>query len=107
LETASPVDDKYKWLTTTTKVEKGSLLFYTNAPLIQDHLIQSEIRDSLAKPDILFLQVLKTLGLVRLQTTILFALAVIALFGYAKGFADQPQLLALGKPHFSLPDHPK
>lgn len=75
--------------------------------LVQNHLIQSEVRDRLAKSGVLLLQVLQAPGLIRLQTSILLAPSITALFPYTKRLADQSDLLTLGQPHFGFPDHPQ
>jgi hypothetical protein len=80
------------------------------ADLFQDGIAQREIGDQLPQPGILFLHLFKALGLIDLHAAILFATAVVGLFGdtdlsyscldrlaSAQQYLDLPSLKTYGK----------
>jgi hypothetical protein len=62
--------------------ERGSVV--SRQGLFQDLLVQGQIRDNMAQPDILLLKILQPLGLVRSEPAIFLAPPIIALLGHAK-----------------------
>ena len=74
--------------------------------LLQDHLIERQVRYRTPQPRILLLQILQAPGLVNLQPAILAAPTVVTLLRHAHTTTDHTHLLALRQTHFGRPKKP-